>query len=82
MLDCKILTSSEAEAPTSGPSQMNPTTIMSAHGCKVFVETLLGSDTEKTYNDNIDGGLTVFCPDNDSFKNFLPNVDPAGGGGR
>ncbi|KAH7856300.1 hypothetical protein Vadar_026657 [Vaccinium darrowii] len=60
---------------------MNPTTVMSAHGCTVFVETLLGSDTEKTYNDNIDGGLTVFCPNDDSFKNFLPNVDPAGGGG-
>ncbi|KAH7853461.1 hypothetical protein Vadar_002738 [Vaccinium darrowii] len=44
-------------------------------------ETLLGSDAEKTYDDNIDGGLTVFCLDDDSFKNFLPNVDPEEGSG-
>ncbi|KAI8553015.1 hypothetical protein RHMOL_Rhmol06G0312300 [Rhododendron molle] len=68
----KILASSEAEAPTPGPSQMNLTSVMSAHGCKVFAETLLGSDAEKTYDDNIDGGLTVFCPGDDAFKNFLP----------
>ncbi|KAE9458289.1 hypothetical protein C3L33_09750, partial [Rhododendron williamsianum] len=69
----KILASSEAEAPTPGPSQMNLTSKMSAHGCKVFAETLLGSAAEKTYDDNIDGGLTVFCPGDDAFKNFLPN---------
>ncbi|XP_058219045.1 fasciclin-like arabinogalactan protein 1 [Rhododendron vialii] len=68
----KILASSDAAAPTPGPSQMNLTSIMSAHGCKVFAETLLGSDAEKTYDDNIDGGLTVFCPGDDAFKNFLP----------
>lgn len=68
----KILASSEAAAPTPGPSQMNLTSIMSAHGCKVFAETLLGSAAEKTYDDNIDGGLTVFCPGDDAFKNFLP----------
>ncbi|KAH7854159.1 hypothetical protein Vadar_010883 [Vaccinium darrowii] len=56
--------------------------ILTSSGCKVFAETLQGSDTEKKYDDDIDGGLTVFCPDDDSFKNFLPNVDPAGGGGR
>ncbi|KAH7860943.1 hypothetical protein Vadar_019818 [Vaccinium darrowii] len=68
----KILTSSEAEAPAPGPSQMNLTSVMSAHGCKVFADTLLASAAEKTYNDNIDGGLTVFCPGDDAFKAFLP----------
>ncbi|KAL6975195.1 Fasciclin-like arabinogalactan protein 1 [Sarracenia purpurea var. burkii] len=67
-----ILPSSEAEAPTPGPSETNLTAVMSAHGCKVFAETLLGSDAEKTFYDNLNGGLTVFCPGDDAFKNFLP----------
>ncbi|KAA8527066.1 hypothetical protein F0562_008705 [Nyssa sinensis] len=76
-----ILPSPEAEAPTPGPSQMNLTAMMSAHGCKVFAETLLTSDAEKTFDDNVDGGLTVFCPADDAFKNFLPkykNLTAAG----
>ncbi|CAK9148868.1 unnamed protein product [Ilex paraguariensis] len=76
-----ILPSSEAEAPTPGPSQTNLTDLMSAHGCKVFAETLLGSDAEKTFDDNIESGLTIFCPGDDAFKNFLPkykNLSAAG----
>ncbi|KAJ7960933.1 Fasciclin-like arabinogalactan protein [Quillaja saponaria] len=68
----KVLPSNVAEAPTPGPSQLNLTGIMSAHGCKVFAETLLASDAEKTYEDNLDGGLTVFCPEDEVFKAFLP----------
>ncbi|KAI8006397.1 Fasciclin-like arabinogalactan protein 1 [Camellia lanceoleosa] len=68
----KILPSAQAEAPTPGPSQLNLTALMSAHGCKVFAETLQTSDAEKTFEDNLDGGLTVFCPGDDAFKNFLP----------
>lgn len=68
----KILPSPDAEAPTPGPSQMNLTSIMSAHGCKVFAETLLTSPAEKTYDGNVDGGLTVFCPGDDAMKSFLP----------
>lgn len=67
-----ILPSAEAEAPTPGPSEMNLTTLMSAHGCKVFAETLIGSPAEKTFEDNVDGGLTIFCPGDDAMKNFLP----------
>ncbi|XP_009802278.1 fasciclin-like arabinogalactan protein 1 [Nicotiana sylvestris] len=67
-----ILPSAEAEAPTPGPSQMNLTSLMSAHGCKVFAETLLASPAEKTFEDNVDGGLTIFCPGDDAMKNFLP----------
>ncbi|XP_057461938.1 fasciclin-like arabinogalactan protein 1 [Actinidia eriantha] len=77
----KILPSAEAEAPTPGPSQLNLTSVMSSHGCKVFAETLLVSDAEKTFEDNLDGGLTVFCPGDDAFKNFLPkykNLTAAG----
>ncbi|XP_050220068.1 fasciclin-like arabinogalactan protein 1 [Mercurialis annua] len=65
--------SDEAAAPTPEPSQMNLTDIMSAHGCKVFADTLLANrEASNTYQDNIDGGLTVFCPMDDAFKAFLP----------
>ncbi|PSS06027.1 Fasciclin-like arabinogalactan protein [Actinidia chinensis var. chinensis] len=77
----KILPSAEAEAPTPGPSQLNLTSAMSSHGCRVFAETLLASDAEKTFEDNLDGGMTVFCPGDDAFKNFLPkykNLTAAG----
>ncbi|KAL6313715.1 hypothetical protein AAG906_010134 [Vitis piasezkii] len=68
----KILPSEEAEAPTPGPSEQNLTALMSAHGCKVFADTLVASDAQKTYEDNLEGGLTVFCPMDDVFKSFLP----------
>ncbi|KAF2305561.1 hypothetical protein GH714_006760 [Hevea brasiliensis] len=78
----KVLPSDVAEAPTPGPSQMNLTDIMSAHGCKVFADTLLANhEASKTYQDNLDGGLTVFCPLDDPFKAFLPkfkNLTAAG----
>ncbi|KAH7860478.1 hypothetical protein Vadar_013884 [Vaccinium darrowii] len=65
------------QIPYNCISMIQISKILTSSGCKVFAETLLGSDAEKTYNEKIDGGLTVFCPDYDSFKNFLPNVDPA-----
>ncbi|GMP29565.1 hypothetical protein CsSME_00004612 [Camellia sinensis var. sinensis] len=68
----KILPSVQAEAPTLGPSQMNLTALMSAHGCKVFTKILQTSDAEKTFKDNLDDGLIVFCPGDDAFKNYLP----------
>ncbi|XWS27723.1 hypothetical protein CRYUN_Cryun25bG0005300 [Craigia yunnanensis] len=69
----KALPSAIAEAPTPGPSELNITGIMSAHGCKVFADTLLAnSEAMGTYEDNVNGGLTVFCPLDDPFKAFLP----------
>ncbi|KAH7546933.1 fasciclin-like arabinogalactan protein 1 [Ziziphus jujuba] len=77
-----ILPSEAAEAPTPGPSALNLTGILSAHGCKVFADTLLASsDAEKTFQDSLDGGLTVFCPLDDAMKAFLPkykNLTAAG----
>ncbi|CAI9088222.1 OLC1v1022499C1 [Oldenlandia corymbosa var. corymbosa] len=67
-----ILPSPDAAAPTAAPSQVNLTDVMSAHGCKVFADTLLASPAEKTYEDNLAGGLTVFCPSDDAMKGFLP----------
>jgi len=50
------------------------TAIMSAHGCKFFADALTSnSDALKTFMDNVEGGLTVFCPMDDAFKNFMPN---------
>lgn len=67
-----ILPSPDAEAPTPGPSQMNITGIMSAHGCKVFAETLLASPAEQIFDSSVDGGLTIFCPGDAAMKSFLP----------
>lgn len=78
----KLLPSAAAEAPTPAPSQQNLTAIMSKHGCKVFADTLNASpDAHNTFTDNLDGGLTVFCPVDDAFKKFLPkykNLTAAG----
>ncbi|CAI0378795.1 unnamed protein product [Linum tenue] len=78
----KILPSDVAAAPTPAPAAMNLTGIMSAHGCKVFADTLLAyPDASKTFQESMDGGLTVFCPMDDPFKAFLPrfkNLTAAG----
>ncbi|KAL9230013.1 hypothetical protein vseg_005414 [Gypsophila vaccaria] len=68
-----VLTSPEAEAPTPAPQVSNITNIMSAHGCKAFADTLSSfPGAETTYLTNVEGGLTVFCPMDDAFKNFAP----------
>ena len=65
----KALPSAAAEAPTPAPSQQNLTSIMSRHGCKVFADTLQASpEAENTFSDNVNGGLTIFCPMDDAFK--------------
>ncbi|KAL6284277.1 hypothetical protein ACE6H2_015206 [Prunus campanulata] len=77
-----ILPSQAALAPAPGPAELNITGIMSAHGCKVFADTLLANpDAFKTYEDSVGGGLTVFCPMDEAFKAFLPkfkNLTKAG----
>ncbi|KAK4439699.1 Fasciclin-like arabinogalactan protein 1 [Sesamum alatum] len=76
-----ILPSPEAEAPAPGPSQTNITSLMSAHGCKLFAETLLANPAEQTFEDNVESGLTIFCPGDDPMKSFMPkykNLTAAG----
>ncbi|KAK6947081.1 FAS1 domain [Dillenia turbinata] len=52
---------------------MNLTSLMSKQGCKVFADTLSNySDALKAFEDNVEGGLTIFCPTDDVFKQFLP----------
>ncbi|KAL4566915.1 hypothetical protein LXL04_031041 [Taraxacum kok-saghyz] len=77
-----MLPSAEAEAPTPEPAAVNITSLMSAHGCMNFAEALLASAAMKTYEDNIDGGLSVFCPLDDAFKAFLPKYKNLTVGGK
>lgn len=77
-----ILPSPEAEAPAPGPSETNITALMSAHGCKLFADTLLANPAaEQTFEANVESGLTIFCPGDDAMKSFLPkykNLTAAG----
>ncbi|XP_022771661.1 fasciclin-like arabinogalactan protein 2 [Durio zibethinus] len=68
----KVLNSAEAEAPTAEPSQLNLTEIMSKQGCKAFSDLLKASGADATFNENIDGGLTVFCPTDPVIDGFMP----------
>ncbi|XP_077222652.1 fasciclin-like arabinogalactan protein 2 [Tasmannia lanceolata] len=51
--------------------QINLTTLM-AKQCKVFADLLTVSGALQTFNDNVDGGLTVFCPMDEAMKSFMP----------
>ncbi|XP_028805230.1 fasciclin-like arabinogalactan protein 2 [Neltuma alba] len=66
------LSSADAEAPTAAPSQVNLTSTMAKQGCKAFADLLKASKALSTFEENIDGGLTVFCPTDNVVKGFLP----------
>ncbi|XP_022758911.1 fasciclin-like arabinogalactan protein 2 [Durio zibethinus] len=67
----QVLNSAEAEAPTAEPSQLNLTEIMSKQGCKAFADLLKASGADATFNQNIDAGLTVFCPTDPAINGFM-----------
>ncbi|KAF6153782.1 hypothetical protein GIB67_001015 [Kingdonia uniflora] len=77
-----ILTSPEAEAPTPGPSQLNLTELMAKKGCKAFADLLSANGALKVYEDNSDGGLTVFCPIDQVVKDFMPKYKNLTAGGK
>ncbi|THG11535.1 hypothetical protein TEA_016186 [Camellia sinensis var. sinensis] len=68
----QILNSAEAEAPIPGPSQLNLTVLMAKQGSKLFADLLKSSGAESIFNDNLDGGLTVFCPSDSILNSFMP----------
>ncbi|KAK8517868.1 hypothetical protein V6N13_128022 [Hibiscus sabdariffa] len=68
----QALNSAEAEAPAGEPSQLNLTAILSKQGCKAFADLLISSGADATFNQNIDGGLTVFCPTDPVIQGFMP----------
>lgn len=76
------LQSSEAEAPAPEPSKANLTDLMSAHGCKVFAETLAANPAQETFESNIQSGLTIFCPGDDAMKKFIPKFKNLSAGGK
>lgn len=68
-----VLSNPDALAPAPAPELQNITDVMSAHGCKSFADTLTDfPDALEVYTNNVEGGLTVFCPIDDVFKSFLP----------
>ncbi|KAK4369299.1 hypothetical protein RND71_013091 [Anisodus tanguticus] len=68
-----ILTSPAAEAPVAAPSDLNVTTIMAKQGCKAFSDLLKShSDVSKTFAENVQSGLTVFCPTDGVINGFMP----------
>lgn len=68
----QVLTSAEAEAPTAGPSDVNLTSILAKQGCKAFADLLIASGADATFQTNVDGGLTVFCPSDAVISAFAP----------
>ncbi|XP_062107137.1 fasciclin-like arabinogalactan protein 2 [Humulus lupulus] len=68
----QVLTSAEAEAPTSGPSELNVTSILSKQGCKSFADLLIATGADTTYQSNTESGLTIFCPTDGVIKGFMP----------
>ncbi|KAK8694242.1 hypothetical protein V6N13_071797 [Hibiscus sabdariffa] len=66
------LDSAEAEAPTAPPSDLNLIEIMSKQGCKAFADLLKATGADKTFNQNLDAGLTVCCPTDRILKDFMP----------
>ncbi|KAF2292455.1 hypothetical protein GH714_023004 [Hevea brasiliensis] len=67
----QALNSAEAEAPTAAPT-LNLTAIMSKQGCKAFSDLLIASGAKSTFEENLDGGLTVFCPTDTVINGFIP----------
>ncbi|XP_050380243.1 fasciclin-like arabinogalactan protein 2 [Argentina anserina] len=68
----QVLTSAEAEAPTAGPSDVNLTSILAKQGCKAFSDLLISTGADATFQTNVDGGLTVFCPTDAVVSAFAP----------
>ncbi|KAK4781381.1 hypothetical protein SAY86_015483 [Trapa natans] len=68
----QVLSSPEAEAPTAAPSQLNLTAILRKQGCKAFADLITSSGADSTFQENIDGGLTVFCTPDSVVTAFMP----------
>jgi len=45
---------------------------LSKQGCKAFADLLIASGADTTFQENIDGGLTVFCPTDTVINGFMP----------
>ncbi|KAE8654878.1 nuclear transcription factor Y subunit B-2-like [Hibiscus syriacus] len=61
----------EKEAPTAAPTDLSITEIMMKQGCKAFTNLLKATDADETFNQNLDSGLTMFCPTDQVVKDFM-----------
>ncbi|XP_073003030.1 fasciclin-like arabinogalactan protein 2 [Typha latifolia] len=69
----KVLSSPEAEAPVPPPAPVNLTELMYKKNCKAFADLLRATaGVQKTFDDSVDGGLTLFCPIDSAVKAFAP----------
>ncbi|XP_051133633.1 fasciclin-like arabinogalactan protein 1 [Andrographis paniculata] len=66
-------TPSPLPPPPPLPSQWNFTAFMSDGICKVFARVLLANTpAQDSFAGSVAGGLTIFCPDDDAMKSFIP----------
>lgn len=45
---------------------------MAKQGCKAFADLLTATGAQSTFEENLDGGLTVFCPSDTVLNGFMP----------
>ncbi|XP_038904209.1 fasciclin-like arabinogalactan protein 1 [Benincasa hispida] len=75
LFNAQITTNSPAPTPTLAldSTQLNLTSVLATHGGTAFALALATSTAaEKAFNDVVEGGLTVFCPNDDVWGQFLP----------
>lgn len=66
-----IMSSPEAEAPVAPPGPVNLTELMSRKGCRAFADLLLATpDVLKSFESNLNDGLTVLCPIDSAIRAF------------
>lgn len=63
----KPITTNVAAAPAPAPSDVNITAVMIKGGCKIFATMISTTGVAKTFEDAVQGGLTVFCPTDPAF---------------
>ncbi|KAI4388590.1 hypothetical protein MLD38_000904 [Melastoma candidum] len=67
-----VIPSAEAAAPVPDPSMVNFMDTMTRKGCAIFAATLVATPKAfAAYKDNLQGGLTLFCPGDEVFLHFL-----------
>lgn len=61
------ITTSVAEAPSPSPSDMNITAVLIKGGCKIFAGLISATGVLKSFEEAVQGGLTVLAPIDPAF---------------
>ncbi|XP_051136277.1 fasciclin-like arabinogalactan protein 2 [Andrographis paniculata] len=72
------LSSPEAEAPTAAPTDIHVVNLMAAQGCKGLSDLIVSMGAEETFRQSLEGGLTIFCPSDETLKSFMPKFKTLG----